>query len=215
MQGECFKTLKKKLRHVWVEKATRLGVTNLCNLIKLDSDAGIAADGHVQEMKRCQVVFIAVSQSKTCDRLNLQSGDLLDLFELCMQHMYQQELHILEAMNNVIAHVDATGSIVRKPQYLICKRILCYTLLVRHTNDIIKSTHMITSEHGVLSVSKWLKAYRYFSMKKVQSKPLSKCIVSDWSWVLVHSILIEFNDMTLIDYLVKLFDYLQTDTSLP
>lgn len=89
----------------------------------------------------------------------------------------------MSGQKGTILHIDATGSVARKPEDFDCKRIFYYCILARHDNTIIKLTHMVTSEHTTASIGNWLSNWQFFVMK-ANKWPLSKIIVTDKAWAI-------------------------------
>jgi len=63
--------------------------------------------------------------------------------------MYTQEQLDIIDVNDRIAHFDATGSIVRKPRDIYCKRIMYYVMIIKKGESIIPIVEMITSEYDI------------------------------------------------------------------
>lgn len=85
----------------------------------------------------------------------------------------QEQLDIIDT-NDCVAHFDATGSVVRKPYNIYCKRIMYYAIVVKKGESIIPLAEMITSEHDIPSISTLLKRYRQFAEVNRRKWPLFK-----------------------------------------
>jgi len=93
--------------------------------------------------------------------------------------MYTQEQLDIIDVNDQIAHFDATGSIVRKPRDIYCKRIMYYVMVIKKGESIIPIVEMITSEHDIPSICILLKRYRHFIETNRRKWPLFKVVVVD------------------------------------
>ena len=167
--------------------------SRLLKLIQEKTSTELKKDGHMQDLRYVNVLYKLKSEENCKDRLSLKSIDLSDLMELWVQEqelkdpflryvslpltaiMYTSEdLEAMTGQKPIVLHLDATGSVVRKPQYLKCKRILYYCILAKHDVEIIKLAHMITSTHGIVSISTFLKQYKYFVLETNKKWPLAK-----------------------------------------
>lgn len=157
-------------------------------------------------------------------RLILKSKDLNDIRQLWMQEsetkdkffqflsfplsaimFYEEDLNFINEMDPpIILRMDATGSVVRKPDNFECKRIFLYDIIARHSVEIVRLATMVTSEHDMESIEIFLKKFRYFVEKTLHKWPFATAITVDWSWASIHSILKEWNIMKIIDYLCVL-----------
>lgn len=100
-----------------------------------------------------------------------------------------QDLVAMKSQKNIILHLDATGSIVRRPQDLDCKRIYYFCILARHEVEIIKLTHMITSEHTTASIGNLLSVHKNFVLEQNKKWPFAKIIVVDQAWASINAII--------------------------
>lgn len=120
-------------------------------------------------------------------------------------YMYTEEqINVLDK-NDVIVHFDATGSVVRKPKDIQCKRILYYAIVVNKNGTILPIAEMITAVHDTVTISIFLKTFRHFVRIKRFAWPLFSIIVVDWSWALINAIMNEWNNMTVSEYLEKVY----------
>ncbi|EFN77632.1 120.7 kDa protein in NOF-FB transposable element, partial [Harpegnathos saltator] len=101
-----------------------------------------------------------------------------------------------------VVHFDATGSVVRKPYNIYCKRIMYYALVMKKGESIISIAEMITSEHDILSISILLK----------RKWPFFKVVVVDWSWALINSLMNEWNRCNIREYLERIYSSLDKGT---
>ena len=226
MMAEVYRTLRGEERRKWQKEIRYRSVVDYLNKVQKETSTELKEDGHTQNLCHIDVLYKLKSEEKCKDRLCLKFGDLSNLMELWIQ---EQELkdpflrHVslpltaimytaedLQAMNGqkpIVLHMDATESIVRKPQYLKCKRLFYYCILAKHDIEIIKLAYVITSEHGVVSISTFLKQYRYFALEINKKWPLAHAVVVDWSWAFIHSVLQEWNSILVLGYFNVMFEY--------
>jgi len=167
----------------------------------------------------------AKSEDNTKYDLHLCSNDLSDLFQQYiidqqsndpyMQntglpfyvHIYTEEqLNVLNK-KDIIVHFDATGSVVRKPKGVKCKRVLYYAIVVNKNNSILPIAEMISSVYDTIAISIFLKQFQHFVRSKTFAWPLFSVIV-DWSWALMNAIFNEWNKMTISQYLEEVYSIL-------
>ena len=146
-------------------------------------------DGYMQDIRKDSVIFKAKSEDNVKERLTLKSYDLLDAFQLYIQHqkladpflrnvglpltaiMFREaELNLVNKGKKFILHMDATGSIVRRPQDLNCKRIFYYAAVVKLDHDIVKLFDMITDTHTSAKISEMLLMYKDFAVETLKRK---------------------------------------------
>lgn len=118
--------------------------------------------------------------------------------------MYTEE-QINALDKNDIIYFDATGSVVRKPKDIKCKRILYYAIVVNKNNTVLPIAEMITSVHNTTAISIFLKTFCHFLQSKHFTWPLFSVVVVDWSWALINAIMNEWNKTTLSEYLEDVY----------
>lgn len=144
-------------------------------------DHELAQDGYLQELRTLRTYQKAKSEENNKNDLHLRSSDLSDLFQ---QHIIDQQssdsyiqstglpLHVYmyteEQINildntDIIIHFDATGSVVRKPKDITCKRILYYAIVVNKKGTTLPIAEMITAVHNVTAISIFFKDIPKFS----------------------------------------------------
>lgn len=96
---------------------------------------------------------------------------------------------------------------VKQPQG-VEKRIFYYAIVVpvnfAHTDthsSVIPIAELITADHSVAKVGNWFRLMRLFYTKQLNIWPTFTRIVSDMSFVNLHAICSELNDMTFIAYM--------------
>lgn len=120
-------------------------------------------------------------------------------------YMYTEEqINILDK-NDIVIHFDATGTVVRKPKDIKCKRILYYAMVVNKNGTILPIAEMISAVHDTNAISIFLKTFRHFLQIKRVTWPLFSVVVVDWSWALMNAIMNEWNKMTVSQYLEKVY----------
>ena len=127
----------------------------------------------------------------------------------------KEQLQIIEEEDLRILFMDATSSIIRKPQSLRCKKIFYYCQVFRLNGKIIPAAEMLTSEHETKSISYFLKEYKYFVLKETGSWPFFNAVVVDWSLPSIHSLLYEWNNMTITQYLDLMYSCAVEEKSPP
>ena len=97
---------------------------------------------------------------------------------------------------------DATGTCCRAPENGDYKCILYYAFVVFVCGNVLPVLEFITCEHNVVEISVAVKHFRGFiEAMECLSWPYFKIVILDWSWALIHSILIEWNDTNIYEYL--------------
>lgn len=121
----------------------------------------------------------------------------------------KQQINILiKKGQKLCAHFDATGSVDRPTQYDQGKRLLYYALVVKANKIIIPIAEMISGKHDSAKISSFLLNFRHFCVTNChRSWPVFNVIVTDWSFALLTSVCLAFNDMTLFMYLKICYKY--------
>ncbi|XP_029173298.1 uncharacterized protein LOC114942159 [Nylanderia fulva] len=187
-------------------------------------DHELANDGYFEELRRLSTYQKTKSEENKKNDSYLSSYDLSDLFQkyiidqesndpyirnvslpFHVYNMYTEEqINVLDK-NDIIIHFDATGSIIRKPKGIKCKRILYYAIVVNKNGTILPVAKMITAVHDINAISIFLKTFRHFLRTKRFSWPLFSVIVVDWSWALINAIMNEWNTLTVSQYLEEVY----------
>lgn len=215
LQGNARKMVKEKLQHVPPRTLQRE--------IAKRTDPELVQEGHMQELRLLSTYQKAKSEHNCRNDRILSSSDLSDLFQQWIEDsnnkdpyiryvglplyaiMYSQsQLDIID-VNDQIAHFDSTGSVIRKPKDIYCKRIMYYAMVIKKGESIIPIAEMITSNHDIPSICILLKRYRQFVEMNRRKWPLFKVVVVDWSWALINSLMIEWNRCDIIDYLKRVY----------
>lgn len=185
-------------------------------------DHELAQDGYLQDLRMLSTYQKAKSEENTKNDLHLCSYDLSDLFQQYIIdqqspdpyiqnvslpfHVYmfsEEQINLLEK-TDIIYHFDSTGSVVRKPNDIKCKRVYYYVIVVNKNNTILPIAEMVTAVHDTNAISIFLKTFRHFVRTKHLFWPCS-VIVVDWSWALMNSLMNELNKMTVSEYLDEVY----------
>jgi hypothetical protein len=123
----------------------------------------------------------------------------------------EQQLELILNTDTVL-HLDATGSIFKSIQGLR-KRMLLYSLILPNkvqNEPPIAIAEMVANMHNTEIISHFLLCLR-MDCNRLSKKPItrpftSSLVVTDFSWVLIHSVLHELNDALDINaYLTKTY----------
>ena len=234
---QIYRQLTNPERKEWAKEMQYRHVIDFMNEVEKNTSVDIKNDGHIQNLRSLDTAYKLKSLEKLKGRLSLESPDISDVSQLWIDkqkladpfiklsslpltvYMYREaELRTLEGEKRIILHMDATGSIVRKPQDIKCKRILYHVILTKVNTVTIKLAHMITCEQDLPSIKNFLCRYKYFVMEKSTRRkkwPIADAIVIDWSWVYIHAILEEWNQMSITRYLNIMYDYCDKGTIPP
>lgn len=112
-------------------------------------------------------------------------------------------------------HCDATGSVVRKPNN-VTKRIFYYTFVIPMMPEyedknckIFPFLEMVSSAHDTYQIGIWLKKFKLeFCNLYPNMWPILNYVSTDFSLAIINSILLEWNRLTMTEYLQKVFDNL-------
>lgn len=218
LKGEARDEAKTKMRYM----SPRMLQLNTLQII----DHEIAQEGYLQDLRLLSTYQKAKSEDNNKNDLQLSSYDLSDLFQKYIVdqqsndpyirntglpfyvYMYTEEqINVLDK-NDIILHFDATGSVIRKPKGMKCKRILYYALVVNKKGTILPIGEMITAVHDTNAISIFLKTFYHFLRTKHFPWPFSVVVV-DWSWALINAIMNEWNTMTVSKYLEEVYITIQ------
>lgn len=183
--------------------------------------------GHPQSVVRVNTIHKIKSEINKETQLELQSLNLQDLMQLYISQnkstsdpyiqsvglplrviMFtkNQVRAIIEDKNIKIAHFDSTGAFVRRPYN--CDQVYYYSIVCRLMELVMPAAEMITCQHDTPSISKFLKDFKFFVIRLHNNIwPLFKAIVVDWSWASMKSILFEWNEITIENYLKLTYEY--------
>ena len=189
----------------------------------------LVMDGNMQDMRILSTFQKAKSEYNCRNDEELSSRDLSDILSKAVkdQHnadpyiryvglplhciMYSENLLNVASPKNGILHMDSTGSVVRKPTGIICKRIFYYAIVMKSGESILPVAEMISAQHDVPSISVFLKRYRHFVESSIHKWPF-KMVVVDWSWALINSVMKEWNNTSITEYLKHTYLCLTNDT---
>lgn len=223
-ETKIYKQLRGQERVEMKELLKYQSATSLWIDIQNNTNLEIKKDGHMQNLKPLNVLHKAATED--VERLQLQSSDLNDLFEMYvvdnktnsdpfMRHVSfpttvhlwcSGDLSLMHGQKKIILHIDATGISCRKPLKNESK-ILYYGIVAKDDLSIITLAHMITSLHDTGSISFFLMQYKNFVIKEKKRWPLAQAITSDWSWVFIHGILQQWNLININGYLNIMYAY--------
>ena len=182
----------------------------------------LTEDGNMQNMRPLGVYQKASSQDNFRFNQELMSGDLKCILAAVNEEENKTDKYIrgyiypvtvylfsqmqLQFVNNVdFLYFDSTGSIIRPPHNVTCKRMQLYSMVFVKGEVTLPIAEMITSEHTVFSVTSFLKNYVEFLRTEKWKLPIAKVIVTDWCWALMHSILDVFINTDIKSYLQKCY----------
>ena len=227
-----FRGMREQRRAEFAEDLKHRRPANVMTELQKNTSIEIMNDGHMQDLCTIESLYKIKSEEKCKRRLSLKSLDLSDLTQLWIEDqkekdpflqyvilplaaiMYtKQDLDVVHEGKPTILHMDATGSIARKPEDLECKRIFYYCILMKHDIELLTLAHMITSEHDITCISIFLKTYRSFVIKCGRKWPFASAITIDWSWAFIHAILQEWNSVTIQEYLNIMYKYCVDDVA--
>lgn len=125
-------------------------------------------------------------------------------------YLYSREqLQILKyytLFKKPILYLDATGSVIRKPDSQ-SKRIYYYSGVVPCINGrIIPIVDLVSSCHDTGSICSWLVEFKYFCIKNNCGWPVFNAVVVDFSFTLLNAISEAWNNMFLNDYCNYIFE---------
>jgi hypothetical protein len=186
------------------------------NLVKKGNSYGVFSRPVIQKAKsefKCKKRAIAgcdILSAVECQ--NIYPDYVQEVSTPLQIHMYTKvqvqvlkQLQLLKML--LILFLDATGSIVRSP---IChnhpgKSLLYYAGVISAHESIVPMFEFISSSHDVQTVTRALLKYRTFLTEECKflhlKWPVFGIVVTDYSWVLIRSVLSAFNNMGLIDYM--------------
>ena len=122
----------------------------------------------------------------------------------------QSTLELLKKYPVEGIYFDATGKVTKHPvchPYHSYKRILYYACVVNINNHLVPIGELISSKHDYFTI-------KHFLDDLIQNMPKNfkpKFFVTDWSWPLIKSILISFNQMTITEYIDYTYDVIMSN----
>lgn len=214
-------------RKIMTEKVKGRSVADVHDELLVKSDRERIIDNDMKDLPRRAPLYTMKSEDRNKQRLILENGDLNDVVQLytvlnknkkdpyfrylafpLTAHLYcEEDLECMDGTEPMILHMDATGSLIRMPTVLKNGKIFEYDIVSKHTDEIVKLATMITCKHGIPSISTFLKNYRAFIEETVGRWPFANAMVVDWAWASIHSILHEWNNLDVTQYLQILYDY--------
>ncbi|CAF0907232.1 unnamed protein product [Brachionus calyciflorus] len=163
--------------------------------------------------------YDALASKYIFDNLNDCDGEVtgfiqelnLNPFGFLLFSEYQYKMWKKIRNLNPVVHFDATGGIIKdiKGQ----KKPFLYSMVVHdfESKSIIPIIEFLTTNHTTANISKFLFSIKYILESLGPDKNcLAKIIVTDFSWPLIKSILDVFNKMSVIEYLVWSFDFINS-----
>lgn len=114
---------------------------------------------------------------------------------------------------NPVWYLDATGNIHKNVNSQ--NRLLFYTAVMHDivNKQIIPFFDFISSSHTVFSITKYLNCAKNILSKITTLNLIAPVIVCDFSWPLINSALLSFNNCTMNYYLKYTFSLLYKDNS--
>ena len=196
------------------------------------TDVELAKAGNMQELRPSYLYQKAISEVNCKYDIKLKSNDLSEIMQLrviekTLSDTYLQHASDLNAMmfsDRTIRAIgpvnilrgDATGNICRATECGDYKRILYYAFVVFVCGNALPVLEFIICEHNVMGISIALKRFRGLieAMESV-SWPYFEIVIVDWSWVIIHSILIEWKDTNIYEYFKLTCNYVTHGTPYP
>ncbi|KAI6655862.1 hypothetical protein LOD99_1596 [Oopsacas minuta] len=126
----------------------------------------------------------------------------------------KRQIEVLKYLTkDIVLHLDATGSIIRKPQFCT-KSIYYYALTLQHPDyhiTPIPVAEMISSDQGAAEITHFLNKW-YLNSKLILHKEIFITRVEiDYSWALIHSTCIAFNKISILGYLESCWRNVNSD----
>lgn len=131
--------------------------------------------------------------------------------------MYTQDtldlLRFLQKKEEVVLHLDATGSVVTQ-KGITAKKCLLYLFLVKSKQFSFPLAEAISQRGTTIEISEMIRRLKY-DTKQIHptAKRMIGIAVCDFSFALIHGLMEGLNSMTLEDYLNYSFRLLRTDKS--
>ncbi|CAG9764290.1 unnamed protein product [Ceutorhynchus assimilis] len=157
--------------------------------------------------------------------------DILDVIEMQKDHpdyiysvgspffvyiFSKEQNYLIAKLAQPIIHIDATGSIIRKPSEK-SKKVYYYAGVIKipENNRICAVFEMVSSNHDACCIASWLFNFKnYFVLNKHHWPPFTKAVV-DFSFAFINAILNAWNNMDLVMYLKITFDMVRYKTKIP
>lgn len=113
----------------------------------------------------------------------------------------KEQLKIISKDFPPVLHLDATGTIIRRPQG-VKKNTFYYAGVIRTQNDRVCAVlELISSNHDAGTIGMWLTKFRLYATTVLSRWPLFFAVVVDFSFALLNAVSIFWNNVTLLDYL--------------
>lgn len=132
-------------------------------------------------------------------------------------HIFSKEqLMILQSLPDVILHLDATGSIIRKP-FPDSKRVYYCAGVVQVTtnNTVCAVMEMVTCNHDAISIASWLFNFKCYFLSNKNKWPVFRKVVVDFSFAYINAINLAWNNIDMASYLQITFDFVNKGKELP
>ncbi|KAL7295880.1 hypothetical protein TKK_0010925 [Trichogramma kaykai] len=181
--SRVYKTVKGEPRKVMKEQLEHTSVTKYMDKLVMNTvhRNDVVNDGYPLSLHTTNVAYTAKSEMKCAERLRLDSPNLQDIIQLCIEERTQQfpflhkvgipltaimyhelAIRFFKEKRGIVMHYDATGSIIRKPQQLDEKMIFGYFLVSRIAGEILLIGAIITSDHSMYFQTSLLSAVKNF-----------------------------------------------------
>ena len=104
-------------------------------------------------------------------------------------------------------HFDATGRLIRMSTQ-DKKRVYVYSAVVNVNGTLISLFEMINSQHDQSSIGSVFAHFRHFCEGTLKRTwPVVGRFISDCSFAIIHAVILQWNSMSLSEYLRKTFKY--------
>jgi hypothetical protein len=108
-----------------------------------------------------------------------------------------------------ILHLDATGTVVRSLGGTRKRKVLYYALVTRHTDSSdppLPVAELLTDVQTTPSVCQFLMHVRHAMVQMGLRVPIPRRVEVDFSWTLIHSVLLVFNHEDISTYLQRTYN---------
>lgn len=195
------------------------------------SSKTLIKEGNLQDIKSNEV--FRKCRSEMLGSLDRDKDDLIDLIKFQRDNpsyvkMVSQPLQIciysnqqldilnkeLKANIDLRVHLDATGSIIRKPQ-ACSKKIYYYAIVIKcsFNDSVCPITEMVSSNHDTTTIGIWLAKFKSFITFNKKKWPLFKNVVTDFSFALINAATLFWNNMDLKTYLLITFNAIESNNN--
>lgn len=121
----------------------------------------------------------------------------------------KEQNSLLKGLSEVVLHLDATGSIIRKT-HETDKRVYYYAGVIQLSNNqrVCPVFEMVSSVHDASAIANWLLHFKtYYISNKNQWSEFKK-VVTDFSFAFINASVLVFNNIDLAEYLQITLDHL-------